>query len=160
METKKSSKFFIGSIVTFLLLFLVVKVVLSSMQDVGKHAVAPESMAEEDIVERIKPDAQVYVGEPPVVEVAAAPVVEEASSGGAGKAVVDKACAMCHASGAMSSPKLGSADDWAPRIEKGLETLYENAINGLNMMPARGGNPSLTDDDVKAAVDHMLETAQ
>jgi cytochrome c5 len=56
----------------------------------------------------------------------------------------------------MSSPKLGSAGDWAPRIEQGMDTLYKHAINGLNMMPARGGRPSLTDDEVKAAVDHMV----
>ncbi|RLA11389.1 MAG: cytochrome c5 family protein, partial [Gammaproteobacteria bacterium] len=67
---------------------------------------------------------------------------------------------MCHSTGMMNSPKLGNATDWAPRIEKGMDTLYSNAINGLNMMPARGGNPNLSDDEVKAAVDYMLSEAQ
>jgi cytochrome c5 len=160
MDTQKSSKFFVGSIVTFLILFFLVKVILSTMQDVSNNAVAAESMAEEDVVERIKPEAEVYVGEAPVVEVAAAaPAVEQASSGG-GEKIVTQACAMCHATGMMSSPKLGSADEWAPRIEKGVDVLYANAINGFNMMPARGGNASLSDDDVKAAVDHMITSAQ
>ena len=45
-------------------------------------------------------------------------------------------------------------------VEKGVDTLYSSALNGFNMMPARGGNPSLSDDDIKAAVDHMLSLVQ
>jgi len=159
MTTQSSGKFFFGSIVTFLILALVIKAVLVNVQDVSKHVVAPESMDEEAIIERIKPVAEVYVGEAPVVEVA---VVEESteSTGGPGEKIVTQVCAMCHATGMMSSPKLGSAGDWAPRIEKGVDTLYSNALNGFNMMPARGGRPDLSDDDVKAAVDHMLELAK
>lgn len=160
MDTKKSNKFFVSSIVIFLIIFFLVKVILSSMEDVNKKAIAAESMAEEDVVERIKPEAEVYVGEAPVVEVAEAAPVEEASAGGAGEKIVQQACAMCHGTGMMSSPKLASAEDWAPRIEKGVDVLYSNAINGFNMMPARGGNATLSDDDVKAAVDHMIATAQ
>ncbi len=152
MASQKSGKFFVGSIVTFLIVFGVVKIILSNMQDVAKHVVAPESMAAEDVAERIKPVAEVYIGEAPVV--AAAPVVEETVGGGA--QIVTQVCAVCHATGMMSSPKLGDADGWAPRIEKGVDVLYESAINGLNMMPARGGRPDLSDDDVKAAVDHMI----
>lgn len=156
MDTKKSNKFFVGSIVTFLIIFFVVKVILSSMQNVSKNVVAPESMADEDVIERIQPVAQVYVGEAPVIETVAAEAVGTAG----GEQVVTQVCALCHSTGMMSSPKLGSADDWAPRIEKGVDVLYANAINGLNMMPARGGRPDLSDDDVKAAVDHMLANAK
>ncbi|MBE0439908.1 MAG: cytochrome c5 family protein [Gammaproteobacteria bacterium] len=159
MTTQKSGKFFFGSIVTFLIVALVIKVILVNVQDVSKNVVAPESMTEEAIQERIKPVAEVYVGEAPVVEVAAAEETA-ADSSSVGEKIVSQVCAMCHASGMMNSPKLGSASDWAPRIEKGVDTLYANAINGLNMMPARGGRPDLSDDDVKAAVDHMLELAK
>jgi len=159
MDTKKSNKFFVGSIVTFLIIFFVVKVILSSMQDVTKNVVAPESMADEDVIERIQPVAQVYVGEAPVIETVAAEPAEAVGTAG-GEQVVTQVCALCHSTGMMSSPKLGSADDWAPRIEKGVDVLYSNAINGFNMMPARGGRPDLSDDDVKAAVDHMLANAK
>lgn len=158
MDTQKSGKFFVGSIVTFLIVLLLVKVLLATMLTVGNNVVAPESMADEDVVERIKPVAQEYVGEPPVIE--AAPVTEVAASSGGGEQIVAQSCAMCHGTGMMSSPKLGDAAGWAPRIEKGVDTLYSNAINGINMMPARGGNPNLSDDDVKAAVDHMLSLVQ
>mgnify|MGYP003385779054 FL=1 len=152
MDTQKTSKFFVGSIITFLIIFGLVKVILSTMQDIEKNVVTPASMSEDDIAARIKPVAQAHVGEAPVV--VAAPIEDD--SVGGGEKVVTQVCAMCHATGMMSSPKLGKAKDWAPRIEQGIETLYQNAINGINMMPARGGRPDLSDDDVKAAVDHML----
>jgi cytochrome c5 len=65
-------------------------------------------------------------------------------------------CAACHASGVLSAPITGDAGQWAARLAKGTETLYSNAINGINAMPARGGNASLSDDDVKAIVDYMI----
>ncbi|MBL4671881.1 MAG: cytochrome c5 family protein [Arenicella sp.] len=65
-------------------------------------------------------------------------------------------CSACHASGVLSAPIMGDAGQWAGRIAKGTETLYSNAINGFNAMPARGGNSALTDDNVKAIVDYMI----
>lgn len=121
------------------------------MLDIEKQSVTPESMTAIDVAERIKPIAQAYIGEAPVMVMAA---VEE--SVGGGKQIVTQVCALCHSSGMMSSPRLANKKDWAPRIEKGVVTLYNNAINGLNMMPARGGRPDLSDDDIKSAVDYMI----
>jgi cytochrome c5 len=58
------------------------------------------------------------------------------------------------------APKLEKSF-WAARIAQGKDTLYSHAMNGYNgpdggMMPARGGNPSLSDDQIKATVDWML----
>lgn len=96
---------------------------------------------------------------PAVVEApapAAAPVAENAL----GKSIYNKTCALCHAAGVAGAPKPGNKEDWAPRIAQGDETLYKHAIEGftgaLGMMPARGGGSSLSDEDVKAAVDHMV----
>ena len=68
-------------------------------------------------------------------------------------------CAMCHASGLMNAPKIGDAGQWAPRIAQGKETLIHNAINGIRTMPAKGGNASLSDEEVAAAVIHMVNSA-
>lgn len=81
-----------------------------------------------------------------------------------GKAVFDKTCRMCHATGVAGAPKLGDKAAWAPRVEKGLDTLVQHAIKGFmgskGLMPARGGNPGLSDAEVKAAVQYMLDQAK
>ncbi|MFT6835749.1 MAG: cytochrome c5 [Francisellaceae bacterium] len=69
-------------------------------------------------------------------------------------------CMMCHDAGLGGSPVLGDKNQWASRTTKGIDILYMNAINGLQgttgIMPAKGGNLSLSDLEVKASVDFML----
>jgi len=81
-----------------------------------------------------------------------------------GEAVYNQACMACHAQGVAGAPKFGDAEAWASRIEQGMETLYENSINGFQgdagVMPPKGGFTNLSDDEVKAAVDYMVENAQ
>ena len=96
------------------------------------------------IVERIKPLA--------VVEVAAE---ADAAVERNGEEVVALACAACHASGVLNSPKIGDAGAWVPRIAQGYETLVKHAVEDIRTMPARGGNPDLTDIEVAKAVVHM-----
>ena len=69
-------------------------------------------------------------------------------------------CAACHATGAAGAPITGDASQWSARLAKGTDTLYNNAINGINAMPARGGNSALTDDNVKAIVDYMINQSK
>lgn len=88
---------------------------------------------------------------------APAPAVAENT---VGKNVFGKTCAMCHAAGVAGAPKPGDKADWGPRIAQGNEVLYKHALEGFTgakgMMPPRGGGSSLTDDEVKAAVDFMV----
>lgn len=81
-----------------------------------------------------------------------------------GEHVYKGTCVMCHGSGAGGAPLFKSKTDWAPRIAQGKETLYKHALEGFNgkvgMMPARGGNSKLSDDDVKAGVDYMVSKAE
>lgn len=97
-------------------------------------------------------------------ESAAEPVAAAASDSARGKEVYDAACFVCHTPGAAGAPKLGDAAAWGPRVEKGAETLYKNAINGYmgdnGMMPPKGGRPDFSDDDVKAAVDYMTANSK
>jgi cytochrome c5 len=83
-----------------------------------------------------------------------------ASAGGEGKAVYDETCHVCHATGLAGSPKFGDKAAWAPRIATGTDKLYNAALHGLNAMPPKGGNTSLTDAQVKAAVDYMVAAAK
>ena len=76
------------------------------------------------------------------------------------KTIYTASCAACHTSGAAGAPKLGDKSTWAPRIKSGTDTLYNSALKGKNAMPAKGGNTSLSDDDVKAVVDYMVSQAK
>ncbi|MYL23635.1 cytochrome c5 family protein [Halomonas alkaliantarctica] len=68
-------------------------------------------------------------------------------------------CAACHASGVAGAPVYGDAEAWAPRIEQGNEALYESVFNGKGAMPPRGGSGG-SDEEIMAAVDHMVAEAQ
>lgn len=65
-------------------------------------------------------------------------------------------CAVCHKSGLNAAPKMGKKAFWIKRVAQGKETVYKHAIEGLRGMPPKGGIASLSDDDVKAAVDYMI----
>lgn len=87
------------------------------------------------------------------------------SAGADGKATYESVCTACHGSGIPGIPQFGDAAAWAPRIAQGTDTLYTNAINGYTgssgmMMPPKGANPDLSDDQVKAAVDYMVSNSQ
>lgn len=79
-----------------------------------------------------------------------------ADSRGKGEALYKQSCAVCHAAGVAGAPKLTDKAAWGPRIAKGTATLYASALKGKGAMPAKGGNPSLADADVKTAVDYIV----
>ncbi len=98
------------------------------------------------------------------VESRIAPVakIEMQAGGGAGgvkdgKTVYNTVCAGCHGAGVMGAPKFGDKGAWGGRIGQGMATLNNHAINGFKGMPARGGAASLSDDEVKAAVQYMVD---
>jgi c(7)-type cytochrome triheme protein len=68
-------------------------------------------------------------------------------------------CAPCHQSGLLGAPKLGDGPAWKERIAKGRDELLKNAINGVNNMPPRGGNPSMSDEELGRALDYILAMA-
>ena len=73
----------------------------------------------------------------------------------------NKSCATCHNAAVAGAPKFGDAEQWASRIAKGKEVLYASSINGMPpAMPAKGMCFSCSDDDLKALVDYMVESAQ
>ncbi len=77
-----------------------------------------------------------------------------------GQAVYKSLCFSCHDTGAAGAPKMGDKAAWAGRIGKGKDALYQAALNGKGAMPAKGGNPALSDADVKAAVDFMIANSK
>jgi cytochrome c5 len=76
-----------------------------------------------------------------------------------GEEVYNAVCTSCHAAGVLGAPKLDDKAAWAPRVANGLDGLMKNATNGLNSMPARGGDPSITDEELSNAIVFMTGKA-
>jgi cytochrome c5 len=72
-----------------------------------------------------------------------------------GQAVYTAVCAACHGTGAAGAPKMGDAGAWGARIKQGYDTLVQHAVQGIRLMPAKGGNPDLDDIEVARAVVYM-----
>lgn len=95
-------------------------------------------------------------------DAAAKTATDAAKAAGAvdGEKVYKGLCFSCHDAGVAGAPKLGDKAAWGPRIATGKDALYDSSLKGKNAMPAKGGNPALSDDEVKAAVDFMVSKAQ
>ena len=134
------------------------------------------AMSEDAVARRIKPVGEVVIADAgaPVPATAAKTAVAAAagavqsaagpvkSAGGAadGNKTYAAACAMCHAAGVAGAPKTGDKAAWKPRIAQGKDVLYTSAIKGKNLMPPKGGAASLSDADIKAAVDYLVGLAK
>lgn len=77
-----------------------------------------------------------------------------------GKAVYDKTCVACHASGVANAPKLGDKAAWAPRLATGKDALVAAVVKGKGAMPPKAGAATLKDDEIAAAVDFMIAAAK
>lgn len=76
-----------------------------------------------------------------------------------GQKVYQQACQMCHEAGVAGSPITGDKATWATRIEQGRDKLVSNAIEGIGVMPPKGGQSQLSDEEVASAVDYMIKKA-
>lgn len=81
-----------------------------------------------------------------------------------GEGVYDSACTACHGAGIAGAPKTGDAEAWSPRLDKGMDTLVQHAIEGFQgdagYMPPRGGYSNLSDDQVRDAVQYMVDAVE
>jgi len=154
----------IGTVALVIGLIMLVKFAVNAYGSrplTGTAAMSPEAVAK-----RIGPVAalQVEGGAPvegaPASKGAAAQTAAAALGKVDGKKVYDTACAACHVAGVAGAPKLGDKAAWAPRLKTGNDALYASAIKGKGAMPAKGGNASLSDAEVKAAVDVMLASVK
>ena len=84
-------------------------------------------------------------------------VVEVAPEGG--EKIYQQACLMCHGAGVAGAPMTGDAAAWSARIAQGREKMVSNSINGIGVMPPKGGQTQLSDEDVASAVDYLIDQA-
>ena len=111
-------------------------------------------------VDRVKAVGQINLASSTAASNATTQVASTATPIIDGEKIYNGSCVACHGAGVAGAPRVGDKDAWAERIDKGVTTLYANAINGLQgssgVMPAKGGNPALSDDQMKAVVDYMI----
>lgn len=160
-------------VIVVLLSFIVpvtVIIMLAQLAMDGKRKPEATAASEEAVAKRLKPAGSVVVDPNApapvavaVVAVAAPGAAAPAAAGGdatKGKNVYDAACMACHAAGVAGAPKTGDKAAWAPRLKTGMDVLYASVIKGKGAMPAKGGNASLSDADIKAAVDYLAGLAK
>ena len=160
-------------VLAFLIVFTVVIFAIANMTAnrtiADRHVQTPD--AQERLAERIRPVGRLCLeGYEDDCEVAIAQVERPAAADDEalaeadevdGQQVYNQACTSCHGQGVAGAPATGDQGAWSARLDKGYETLLEHSIDGFQgdagFMPARGGNPNLSDDQVAAALDYMLE---
>lgn len=161
-------------VITGLALFAVLIIFFAIGMD-GQVADSENPSKETARLERIQPVFGVYVGEEgraaAQAAMAEAEADPEAASGAAetqqaalggtmdGEAIYNDACQACHLAGAAGAPQL-VAEQWTERLDKGMETLVDHAINGFNAMPAKGGRMDLSDEQVRASVEYMVDQVE
>jgi cytochrome c5 len=156
----------VAAFVVPITLIVMITQLVTSSGDVSRNNPA---MSDEAVAKRLKPVGEVVVdpNQPrPAVSQTTAPVVAAApaaktaagkgAAGGKGKSIYDTTCQICHAAGVAGAPKAGDRAAWAARLKTGMGALYASSIKGKNAMPPKGGNMSLADADVRAAVDYMV----
>ena len=122
---------------------------------------------QQQVLDRIRPIGQVALpgdaadGEEPVAEaVAAAPVAEVMS----GPQVYNTACLACHGTGVGGAPTLGDVAAWVPRLAQGPDILADHVINGYTgdagYMPPKGGRIDLSDEEILAAMNYLLDESK
>jgi cytochrome c5 len=143
----RTPKQLIGVVAGFFLVIVIGIILLVSfvtndkLEGAGTNSLGPQAVAQ-----RLRPVAE----EGFMLRDANAPKILQA-----GNAVYTAVCAACHASGAAGAPKVGAAGDWSPRLAQGYDTLVKHAIEGIRLMPAKGGNPDLDNVEVERAVVYM-----
>lgn len=122
-------------------LFLTIQANSTQGLDAEEHA----AMMSEVVGERIARVGAVHAGK-----------IDTAPKVMTGEEVVSSTCLQCHQMGILGAPKIGNKDDWAPRAEAGYMSMLKAALEGKGSMPARGGDPSLSDDNIKKGITFML----
>lgn len=146
---------FVRTFIMVLAALVVFTISVFVLAQIMSGGVQTKGFATAEVAERTKPVGEVKTASAEnTVTAAVAPVQKS------GEEIYNAACMACHSTGAAGAPKLGDNAAWAPRVAKGNDALLNSALNGLNMMPAKGGNASLTDEDIGKVVTYLLASVQ
>jgi cytochrome c5 len=170
--SKQDSQFFNVFSVVLGILVAVALVLMALARSVGNATqvehVRTDPSYVAGVAERVRPLARVAIaGQDNSALTIESPTGSADAGAGAlpmptdGPSLYEAACSACHTQGLAGAPKSGDKAAWAPRIAQGTEILYKHAIEGFQgkagVMPAKGARTDVSDELVKAAVDHMIE---
>jgi len=172
LVSKKDSQFFnvFSAVLAILIAIALVLVVLARNVGAGRQVkeVKNDPSYVAQVEERIRPFGRVAVAGQDNSALTIASPVGAADTVATmlavptdGPSLYEVGCTACHGQGIGGAPKSGDRAAWAPRLAQGTATLYKHALEGYQgkagVMPAKGGRADVSDDLVKAAVDHMIE---
>jgi cytochrome c5 len=143
-------------VLSVLVLLAAVFFLAARLLSVAQRTAVPDDLAtaaQARVEERIRPIGRVATAED---------VEEDAAENGeparrSASDIYRAVCAACHDTGAADAPLKGDEGVWADRLGQGLDTVVQHAIDGIGAMPARGGDASLSDEEVRASVVYLLE---
>ncbi len=170
-QQDRSSMVTFTMVISVLVLITIAIFLISKLVSTVTVTYEDKSQRSSAIEERIKPVYRVVVAAtsaeataaPATPALAAAPAAAAPATGGVdlakGKQVYSSICMACHDTGAAGAPKVTDKAAWEPRTAQGVETLVSHAVNGIRGMPAKGGNPALSNSDIDNAVHYMLSEA-
>lgn len=154
-------KKFSGIVIGLMVVTVAIVIFAISMQNAPDPAENPSQMT--NVKARIAPVAGVHTSEESKAAVAStAPVAQPPTASPAEPAAIDGSkvygglCQSCHTAGVAGAPMPGS-DLMKERAANGIDSMVANAIKGIGIMPPRGGNSKLSDDEIRAAVEYMTE---
>ncbi len=78
----------------------------------------------------------------------------------AGEKLYKSVCFACHATGVANAPKFGDKAAWDPFIKTGMDAMVKVAMQGKPPMPPKGGAANASEDDIRAAVQYMVDAAK
>ncbi|HHJ19583.1 MAG TPA: cytochrome c5 family protein, partial [Gammaproteobacteria bacterium] len=138
----------VGSLVLLTVIIVMLARLLGALHTESSSASAEEMQKERLALvrERVK-----KIGSLDAADASATPVARS------GKEIVDGVCGACHGSGVLGAPKIGDSAAWGSRMSAGFDGLVANATNGKGAMPAKGGDPTLSEMDMKKAIAQMLK---
>jgi cytochrome c5 len=133
----------VAPLIAIVLILSLVNSIQSGQVDVDK----PE-IAQKVVLKNIAPVAKLVATDPN------APRVERT-----GEEIFNEVCTSCHTPGALGAPRFNNRGDWVARLGQGFDKLVDHAINGIRGMPARGGDPDLSDLEIARTVAYLANSA-
>ncbi|HIC40925.1 MAG TPA: cytochrome c5 family protein [Piscirickettsiaceae bacterium] len=141
-----------------LIALIVIAAIIYGVNTFFTNLVTIKTVDTSTLEDRIKPIGQVYLeGDVDGTAVVAEKSVAVAKKSRSGESVYTTSCAGCHSIGVAGAPKFGNKADWASRLKRGMDDLVKVAISGKGAMPPKGTCATCSADELRAAIEHMVQ---